>query len=124
MPSGRWTTYWQRRIWATYRMVFTRRSTRIPSRIFGSGLTHNWKGMVERGGSHGKRRHLHSSRAESMEDPNRTGGQALWKPLIRGSPAGNSAGQKQTALLVGTSHTHTPRDAAAVADGGTASSRF
>src|SRR5258707_7228655 len=36
-PSGRWTTYWQRRISATYRMVFTRRSTRIPSRIFGSG---------------------------------------------------------------------------------------
>src|SRR5260370_48930 len=36
--SGRWTTYWQRRISATYRMVITRRSTRIPSRIFGSGL--------------------------------------------------------------------------------------
>src|SRR5438093_11448609 len=38
-PSGRWTTYWQRRISATYRMVFTRRSTRIRSRIFGSGST-------------------------------------------------------------------------------------
>src|SRR5258707_6696137 len=38
-PSGRWTTYWQRRISATYRMIFTRRSTRIPSRIFGSGST-------------------------------------------------------------------------------------
>src|SRR3989475_13141236 len=38
-PSGRWTTYWQRRISVTYRMVFTRRSTRIPSRIFGSGST-------------------------------------------------------------------------------------
>src|SRR5882762_11890843 len=38
-PSGRWTTYWQRRISATYRMVFTRRSTRIPSRISGSGST-------------------------------------------------------------------------------------
>src|SRR2546429_832250 len=38
-PSGRWTTYWQRRTSATYRMVFTRRSTRIPSRIFGSGST-------------------------------------------------------------------------------------
>jgi NAD(P)-dependent dehydrogenase (short-subunit alcohol dehydrogenase family) len=25
-PSGRWTTYWQRRISATYRMVFTTRS--------------------------------------------------------------------------------------------------
>jgi Zincin-like metallopeptidase len=36
-PSGRWTTYWQRRISATYRTVFTRRSTRIPSRIFGGG---------------------------------------------------------------------------------------
>jgi lactate dehydrogenase-like 2-hydroxyacid dehydrogenase len=29
----------QRRISATYRMVFARRSTRIPSRIFGSGST-------------------------------------------------------------------------------------
>ena len=38
-PSGRWTTYWQRRISATYRMPFTRRSTRIPSRISGSGST-------------------------------------------------------------------------------------
>src|SRR5439155_15011966 len=38
-PSGRWTTYWQRRISATYRMVFTRRSTRIPSLIFESGST-------------------------------------------------------------------------------------
>jgi hypothetical protein len=38
-PSGRWTTYWQRRISATYRMVCTRRSTRIPSRTFGSGST-------------------------------------------------------------------------------------
>src|SRR5882762_4147048 len=38
-PSGRWTTYWQRRISATYRMVFTRRSTRIPSRIFAGGST-------------------------------------------------------------------------------------
>src|SRR5258708_33554488 len=38
-PSARWTTYWQRRISATYRMVFTRRSTRIPSRRFGSGST-------------------------------------------------------------------------------------
>src|SRR5712691_3207559 len=38
-PSGHWTTYWQPRISATYRMVFTRRSTRIPSRIFGSGST-------------------------------------------------------------------------------------
>src|SRR4029077_2983388 len=37
--SGRWTTYWQRRISATYRMVFTKRSTRIPSRIFGNGWT-------------------------------------------------------------------------------------
>src|SRR5258705_1380402 len=38
-PSECWTTYWQRRISATYRMVFTRRSTRIPSRTFGSGST-------------------------------------------------------------------------------------
>src|SRR5439155_15153062 len=37
--SGRWTTYWQRRISATYRLVCTRRSTRIPFRIFGSGST-------------------------------------------------------------------------------------
>jgi len=37
--SGRWTTYWRRRISATYRMVCTRRSTRMPSRIFGSGST-------------------------------------------------------------------------------------
>src|SRR5712672_111122 len=35
----RWTTYWRRRISVTYRRVFTRRSTRIPSRIFGSGST-------------------------------------------------------------------------------------
>src|SRR3989442_11157900 len=38
-PSGRWTTYWQRRISATYRTVFTRRFTRIPSGIFRSGST-------------------------------------------------------------------------------------
>src|ERR1700730_6750740 len=75
------------------------------------------------GDGHGKRRLLCSSRAESMEDPNRTSGQAFWKPLIRGRPEGNSAGQKQTALLVGTSHSHTRRDAAAVGDGRTASSR-
>src|ERR1700730_10014783 len=37
--SGHWTTCSQRRISATYRMVFTKRSTRIPSRIFGSGWT-------------------------------------------------------------------------------------
>ena len=30
---------WRRRISATYRMVFTRRSTRIPSRMFGIGST-------------------------------------------------------------------------------------
>ena len=36
-PSGRWTTCSQRRISATYPRVFTGRSTRIPSRIFGSG---------------------------------------------------------------------------------------
>jgi hypothetical protein len=38
-PSGRWATYWQRRISATYRRVFTRRSTRTPSQTFGSGST-------------------------------------------------------------------------------------
>ena len=37
--SERWTTYWRRRISAMYRMVFTRCSTRTPSRIFGSGST-------------------------------------------------------------------------------------
>jgi len=37
--SGRSKTCWQRRISAMYRMVFTRRSTRIPSRIFASGST-------------------------------------------------------------------------------------
>src|SRR6266403_5097935 len=121
--SGRWTTYWQRRISATYRLVFTRRSTRIPSRTFGSGSTHKWKGMVERRWSHGKRSLLCRSWAEGVEDANRTGGQALWKPLIRGRSAGNSAGQKQTALLVGTSRSHTRRDAAAVGDGRTTSSR-
>ena len=39
IPSGRWTTYWRRRMSATYRKVLTRRSTRIPSPIFGSGST-------------------------------------------------------------------------------------
>src|ERR1700722_15117541 len=37
--SGRWTTYWQRPISVTYRRVFARRFTKIPSRIFGSGST-------------------------------------------------------------------------------------
>src|SRR5467141_1556658 len=38
-PSVRWTTSWQRRISATYRMVFTRRSTMIAFQIFASGST-------------------------------------------------------------------------------------
>ena len=29
-----------------------------------------------------------------MEDPNRSGGQAVWKPLVRGGPAGNSTWQE------------------------------
>src|SRR5439155_12594642 len=37
--SGRWTTYWQRPISVTYRRVFTRRFTKIPSRTFGCGST-------------------------------------------------------------------------------------
>src|SRR5438132_3575958 len=97
-----------------YRLVFTRRSTRIPSRIFGSGSTHKWKGMVERRWSHGKRSLLCSSRAEGVEGANRTSGQAIWGSLIRRRPAGNSAGQKQAALFVGTSDSDTRRDAATV----------
>src|SRR6266851_4742010 len=73
--------------------------------------------------THGKRRLLRSSRAESMEGPNRSGGQAVWKPLIRRGPARNRAGQKQAALLVGTSDSHTRRDAAVVGTGRTAPSR-
>ena len=80
-----------------------------------------YKEMVKE--THGKRRLLCSSRAESMEDPNRAGGQAFWKPLIRGGPAGNSAWQEQAALLVGTSHSHTRRDAAAAGVERTTSSR-
>jgi lactate dehydrogenase-like 2-hydroxyacid dehydrogenase len=38
-PSGRWRTYWQRRISATYRRVFTRRSMKTLSRISASGST-------------------------------------------------------------------------------------
>jgi hypothetical protein len=96
----------------------------IPSsRTFGSGSTPKWEGMVDRRCSYGKRRLLCGSRAEGVEGANRTSGQAFWKPLIRGRPAGNSAGQKQTALLMGTSHSHTRRDAATVGDGRTASSR-
>jgi hypothetical protein len=36
-----------------------------------------------------------------MEDPNRSGGQAFWKSLVRGGPAGNSAWQEQDAYLWG-----------------------
>ncbi|MDX6577670.1 MAG: hypothetical protein QOE96_3623 [Blastocatellia bacterium] len=79
--------------------------------------------MVERRWSHGKRSVLCSSRAESMEGATRTSRQAFWEPLIRGGPARNSTGQKQVALLVGTSYSHTRRDAAAAGDGGTALSR-
>src|SRR3979490_1126801 len=71
---------------------------------------------------HGKRPLLRSSRAESMEDPNRSGGQAVWKPLVRGGPAGNSTWQEQTALAVGTSHSHPRRHAAAAGGERTASS--
>src|SRR6266850_3727134 len=77
----------------------------------------------ERRRSYGKRRLLCGSRAEGVEGANRAGGQAFWRPLIRGGPAGNSAGQKQTALLVGTSHSRTRRDAAAFGTGRTAPSR-
>src|SRR5579864_5530199 len=35
----RWTTYWRRRMSHTERRVFTKHSSRIPSRIFGSGST-------------------------------------------------------------------------------------
>jgi len=34
----------------------------------------------------------------------------FWEPLIRRRSAGNSAGQKQVALFVGTPHSHTRRD--------------
>ena len=60
---------------------------------------------------------------KGVEGATRTSGQAFWEPLIRGRPAGNSAGQKQTALFVGTSHSHTRRDAAAAGDWRTALSR-
>src|SRR5580704_5228966 len=35
----RWTTYWRRRMSHTERRVFTKHSSRIPSRISGSGST-------------------------------------------------------------------------------------
>src|SRR5258708_37657563 len=35
----RWTTYWRRRMSHTERRAFTKHSSRIPSRIFGSGST-------------------------------------------------------------------------------------
>ena len=60
--------------------------------------------MVERRWSYGKRRLVCSSRAEGVEGANRTSGQAVREPLIRGRSEGNNAGPKQTALLVGTSH--------------------
>src|SRR6266478_197630 len=34
-----WTTYWRRRMSPTERGAFTKHSSRIPSRIFGSGST-------------------------------------------------------------------------------------
>src|SRR5580700_4919609 len=73
--------------------------------------------------NHGKRRLLRSSRAESMEGANRSGGQAFWNVVVRGGSAGNSAGQEQATLLVGTSHSHTRRDAAVVGAPRTTSSR-
>src|SRR5580693_5743568 len=73
----------------------------------------------ERRWNHGKRRLLYSSRAESMESPARSRGQAFWNPLVRAGSAGNSARQKQAALLVGTSDSHPRRDAAAAGDGKT-----
>ena len=38
--------------------------------------------MVDWRWNHGKRRLLCSSRAESMESPSRSGGQAFWNPLV------------------------------------------
>src|ERR1700686_743537 len=52
-----------------------------------------------------------------MEGANRAGGQAFWRPLVRGGPAGNSAGQEQAALFVGAPEGDARRDAAAVGVG-------
>src|SRR5882762_3317255 len=79
--------------------------------------------VVDRRWRHGKRPLLRSARAESLEDPNRSGGQAVWKPLVRGGPTGNSTRQEQTALPLGTPDSHPRRHAATVGDERTASSR-
>jgi len=47
----------------------------------------------------------------------------FWRPLVRGGSAGNSARQEQATLLVGTSDSHTRRDAAVVGAGRSVSSR-
>ena len=60
---------------------------------------------------------------KAWKSPNRSGGQAFWKPLVRAGSAGNSAWQKQAALLVGTSDSHSRRDAAAAGAGRTTLSR-
>src|SRR5579863_1033112 len=60
---------------------------------------------------------------ESMESASRSGGQAFWNPLVRADSAGNSAWQKQAALLVGASDSHTRRDAAPAGAGKTNLSR-
>src|SRR5260370_3709475 len=77
----------------------------------------------ERRRTYGKRRLLCGSRAEGMEGTTRAGGQAFWRPLVRGGPAGNSAGQEQAALFVGPPDGGARRAAAAVGAGRTASSR-
>src|SRR6266851_8881050 len=77
----------------------------------------------ERRRSYDKRRLLCGSRVEGMEGTTRPGGQAFWRTLVRGGPTGNSAGQKQAALLVGTSHGDARRDAAAVGARRSVSSR-
>src|SRR2546425_3249043 len=78
--------------------------------------------VVDRRWRHGKRPLLRSARAESLEDPNRSGGQAVWKPFVRGGPAGNSTWQESRPLPVGTSGSPARRHAPAAGAEWTASS--
>src|ERR1700730_14107723 len=79
--------------------------------------------VVDRRWMHGRRRLFRSPRAEGMEDANRSGGQAFWRSLLRGGPAGNRAWQEQDSLPVGTSDSRPRRDAAAAGAERTTSSR-
>src|ERR1700682_3390591 len=71
IPFGRSTTCWQRRTSATCRTASTRRSTKIPSRIFERGSTHN---QIPHGA--GEYERIYRCRRDPSEAPSKSTGSA------------------------------------------------